>query len=154
MFKILFALKLLKYGFYTLKMQDIIFKEVVNAFWHFCKIPPPQRGGGAPAPIQNVGILLNKLCISSNILKGNNSEQNSQKISTVLARHHLQIFWASDAAASTQCNFCASWIGIALAILKQCLICIQIFGSLFFNVNMMAASVQQESASAVKSVDT
>ena len=95
MFKISFALKLLKYGFYTLKMQDIIFKEVVNAFWHFCKIPPPpppQKKGGAPAPIKNVGILLNKLCISSNILKGNNSEQNSQKISTVLARHHLQIF--------------------------------------------------------------
>ena len=29
-----------------------------------------KRGGGAPAPIKNAGILLNKLCISSNILKG------------------------------------------------------------------------------------
>ena len=58
----------------------------------FVKSPPPKKKGGAPAPIKNVGILLNKLCISSNILKGNNSEQNSQKISTVLARYHLQIF--------------------------------------------------------------
>ena len=77
-----------------------------------------------------------------------------KKISTGLARHHLQIFSASDAAASTQCNLCASWIGIALALLIQCLICIQIFGSLFSNINMKAASVQQEAASAVASVDT
>ena len=67
--KFLFASKLLKYRFYTLKMQDIIFKEVLNAFWHLCKISL-KKGGRAPAPIKNAGILLNKLCISSNILKG------------------------------------------------------------------------------------
>ena len=43
-----------------------------------------------------------------------------------IARHRLHRFSASDAAASAQCNFCASWFGIALALLKQCLICIQI----------------------------
>ena len=32
------ASKLLKYRFYTLKMQDITFKEVFNAYWHFLKI--------------------------------------------------------------------------------------------------------------------
>ena len=80
--------------------------------------------------------------------------KNSQKISTGLARHHLQRFSTSDAAVSTQCNFYAFWIGIALALLKQCLICIQIFSSLFSNVNLKAASVQQEAASAVTSVDT
>ena len=80
--------------------------------------------------------------------------KNSQNISTGLARHHLQRFSASDAAASTQCNAYASWIGITLALLKQCLICIQIFSLLFFNVNMKTASVQQEAASAVTSVDT
>ena len=71
-----------------------------------------------------------------------------------LAKHHLQRFSASDAAALTQCKFYASWIGIALAPLKQYLICIQIFGSLFSNVNMKAASVEQEAASAVISVYT
>ena len=81
-----------------------------------------------------------------------NSEQKFSKISTDLARHHLQRFLASDAAASTQCNSCASWIGITLALLKQCLIWIQIFVSLFSNVNMKVASVQQEAASAVTSV--
>ena len=44
---------------------------------------------------------------------------NSQKISTGLARHHLQRFSASDASSSTQCSSWASWIGIALALLKQ-----------------------------------
>ena len=79
---------------------------------------------------------------------------NSQKISTGLARYHLQRFSASDAAASIQCNFYASYIGIALALLKQCLIYIQNFGSLFSNVNMKAPSVEQEAASAVISVYT
>ena len=32
----------------------------------------------------------------------------AQKISTRLARHHKQRFTASDAAASTQSNFCTS----------------------------------------------
>ena len=32
-----FASKLFKYRFYTLKMQDITFKEVLNAYWHFKK---------------------------------------------------------------------------------------------------------------------
>ena len=50
-------------------MQDIIFKEVLNAFRHLCKISLKIMGG-APAPIKNAGILLNELCISSNILKG------------------------------------------------------------------------------------
>ena len=49
-------------------MQDIIFKEILNAFWHLCKIS--LKKGGAPAPIKNAGILLNKLFFSSNILKG------------------------------------------------------------------------------------
>ena len=80
--------------------------------------------------------------------------KNSQKISTGLARHHLQRFPSSDAVASTQCSFYASWIGVALALLKQYLICIQIFGSLFSYVNMKAASIQLEAASAVTSVDT
>ena len=47
-----------------------------------------------------------------------NSEQNSQKISKGLAKHHPQGFSASDAAALTQFNFCASGIGIALVLLK------------------------------------
>ena len=80
--------------------------------------------------------------------------KNYQKISTGLASHHLQRFPASDSAASTQCNFYASWIGIVLALLKQCLICIQIFGSLFSNVNMEAASFEQEAASAATSIGT
>ena len=67
--------------------------------------------------------------------------------------HPLQRFSASDAAAPTQRNFCASWIGIALALLQQCLVCIQIFGSLFSYVNMKAESVQKEAASAVTSAD-
>ena len=54
----------------------------------------------------------------------------SQKIFKRLARHHIQRFSASDAAASTQRNFCTSWIGIVLAPAKRCFICIQIFGSL------------------------
>ena len=54
----------------------------------------------------------------------------AHKISTRLARHHVQRFSASDAAASTQRNFCTSWTGIALSLLKQWLIWIQIFGSL------------------------
>ena len=62
-------------------------------------------------------------------------------ISTRLARHHLQRFSASDAAASSQCMFCVSWIAIALALFKQCLICIQIFGSLFSNVIMRDANL-------------
>ena len=45
-------------------------------------------------------------------------------------------------------------IDIALTLLKQCLMCIQIFGLLFSCVNMKAASVQQEEVSAVISVDT
>ena len=68
--------------------------------------------------------------------------------------HHLRRFSSSDAAASTQCDFHASWICIALALLKQCLICIQFFGSLFSNVNMKTAIVEQEAASAVISVYT
>ena len=59
----------------------------------------------------------------------------SHKISTRLARHHKQRFSASDAAASTQSNFCTSWIDIALSLLKQWLICIQIFGSLSSGIN-------------------
>ena len=49
---------------------------------------------------------------------------------------------------------CASCIAIALALLKQCLICFQIFDSLFSYVNMQDANVEQEAASAVTSVDT
>ena len=77
-----------------------------------------------------------------------------QKIYTRLARHHLERILASDAAASTQCNLCASWTAFGLAQPKKSLICIQIFCSPFSNVNMKAASVQQEAASAVVSVDT
>ena len=80
--------------------------------------------------------------------------KNSQTISTKLARHHLQRFSASDAAASTQCMFCVSWIAIALALFKKCLICIQIFGSLFSNFNMKDANVEQEAASEVAPVCT
>ena len=80
--------------------------------------------------------------------------KNFQTISTRLARHHLQRFSASDAAASTQCMFCVSWIAIALTLFEQCLICIQIFGSLFSNVNMKDANVEKEAASAVASVYT
>ena len=50
MFKIenfLFASKLLKYRFYTLKVQDFIFKEVLNAFWHFIYISLKKKGGGS-----------------------------------------------------------------------------------------------------------
>ena len=68
--------------------------------------------------------------------------------------HHLQRFAASDAAASTQSIYCDSWIAIALSLLKQCLIWIQIFGSFFSNVDMKTASVEPEAASAVASVDT
>ena len=78
----------------------------------------------------------------------------AQKISTRLGRHHEQRFSASDAAASTQSNFCTSWIGIALALLKQWLICIQIFGSLSSWINIKAAIIEQKAASAVTSVDT
>ena len=78
----------------------------------------------------------------------------SQKISTRPTRHHILRFSASDAAASTQSNFCTSWIGIALALLKQCLMYIQIFGLLSPGVNIKAANVEQEVASAVASVDT
>ena len=78
----------------------------------------------------------------------------AQKISTRLARHHKQRFSASDAAASTQSKFCTSWIGIALALLKQWLICIQIFGSLSSGINIKAAIIEQYAASAVASVDT
>ena len=56
--------------------------------------------------------------------------RNSQTIFTRLVRHHIQRFSASGAAALTQSNFCTSWIGIALALVKQCFMCIQIFGSL------------------------
>ena len=69
----------------------------------------------------------------------------SQNISTRLARHHIQRFSESDAAATTQNNFCAFWIGIA----KHCLMCIQIFGLLSSGVNIKAASIEQEAASAV-----
>ena len=34
--------------------------------------------------------------------------KNFQKIPTRLVRHHIQRFSASDAAASTQSNFCSS----------------------------------------------
>ena len=80
--------------------------------------------------------------------------KNSQKISTRIARHHLQKYSASDAAASTQSNFCTFWIGIALALPKQWLSCIQNFGSLSSGINIKAAIVEQEAASAVASVDT
>ena len=50
--KFLFASKLLKYRFYTLKMQDIIFKEVLNAFRHLCKISLKIRGGGLQLPLK------------------------------------------------------------------------------------------------------
>ena len=80
--------------------------------------------------------------------------KNSQTISTRLARHHLQRFSASAPAASTLCMFSVSWIAITLALFQQCLICIQIFGSLFSYVNMKDANVEQEAASAVASLDT
>ena len=67
----------------------------------------------------------------------------AKKISIRLARHHKQKFSASDAAASTQSNFCTSWIGIASALLKQWLICIQIFGSLSSGINIKAAIIEQ-----------
>ena len=57
---------------------------------------------------------------------------------------------------SIRCNtqyFILLLIGIAFSLLKQCLICIQIFGSLFSNVILKVASVEQESASAVASVE-
>ena len=53
--------------------------------------------------------------------------KSSQKISTGLARHHIERFSASDTAASTKKN--TKKIGIAMALLKQWLICIQIFAS-------------------------
>ena len=78
----------------------------------------------------------------------------SQKISTRLDRHHMQRFSASDAAASTRSNFCTFRIGIVSALLKQWLTCIQIFGLLSSGINIKAANVEQEAASAVASVDT
>ena len=80
--------------------------------------------------------------------------ENSQKISTRIVRHHIQRYSASDAAASTQIFFYTSWIGIALALLKQWLICIQNFGSLSSGFNIKAAIVEQKAASAVASVNT
>ena len=77
----------------------------------------------------------------------------SQKILKMQARHHIQRFSASEATASTQSNFCTS-IAIALALPKQCWICIQIFGLSSSGVNIKAANVKQEAASAVASVDT
>ena len=44
--------------------------------------------------------------------------------------------------------FYTSWIGIALEMVKQCLISIKIFGLLSSGVDWKAASVEQESASA------
>ena len=44
--------------------------------------------------------------------------------------------------------------GIALALPKQWLSCIQNFGSLSSGINIKAAIVEQEAASAVASVDT
>ena len=72
----------------------------------------------------------------------------------MLARHHIQRFSASDAAASTQSNFCTSLSGIALALPKQCWIFTQIFGLPSSGVNLKAANVEQEAASAVAAVDT
>ena len=43
---------------------------------------------------------------------------------------------------------------IALALPKQCWICIQIFGLPSSGVNIKSANVEQEAASAVASVDT
>ena len=48
--------------------------------------------------------------------------ENAQEIYTRVARHHLQRFSVSDAAASTQCKLCASGIVIAFVLFKQCLI--------------------------------
>ena len=78
----------------------------------------------------------------------------SRKISTRLARHHIQRFSASGAAVSTYSNFCTYWICIALILLKQCLTYIQIFGLLSLWINIKAVNVEQEAASAVASVDT
>ena len=79
--------------------------------------------------------------------------KKTPKISTRLAWHHLQRLSASDAAAPTESNLCASQIAITFSLLIQCLICIQIFDSLFPNVDINAASVEQEAAYAVASVD-
>ena len=66
--------------------------------------------------------------------------KNFQKISTRIARHHIQRYSASDAAVSTQSNFCTSWIGIALALLKQWLICIQNLGSPSSGINIKGSN--------------
>ena len=79
--------------------------------------------------------------------------KNSQQIFTRLARHHIQRLSESDAVA-TQSYFCTSWICIVLALVKQCIICIQIFGLVSTRANIKAESVDQGAASAVASVDT
>ena len=50
--------------------------------------------------------------------------------------------------------FCASGVGIALALLKQCLLCIQSFGLLYSRVKIKETSFEQEAVSAVATEDT
>ena len=95
--------------------------------------------------------LFSKLLKCCRIVPKNLEQYFSKHIKKASQASHKNIL-TSNAAASTQSSFCTSWNGIALALLKQWLICIQIFGLLSSGIDKKAANVEQEAASAVAAV--